>query len=549
VTLRHLLWLLAAYVAVLAASSLLVFRVVRLDRTRAARGPSLVNVWRGGARLARSVVPSGESAEQALRDDAGLPGATRVIDEIVDSAPILPFGKFVLGASVAPAKDGISVNFQGKSAYLTPDDLLKLEAYEGNFQLGPLTVVLGIDPDKALGALAAELHVSADELLRQGTFRRFCVTRRARYPRRITEAQISEGALRDSVQNAAHYLIRNQQRDGSFRYEVNALTGGDEPGSNYPRHAGAAYFLARAANQFHDVRLFRAAELAGTYMKDHATLRCGAHACVGEGDTVDVGASALALLAYVELLTGGATEFHDSALDLAGFLRAQQRSDGDFQHLYSVKEQHPIDIQLEYYTGEAAFALSRVHRVSGDSRDIEAARHALSFLVTRSPLFLGAHYFWGAEHWTCQVLEDLWQRAPNRVALKFCLDFQASNRVLQLDSPPAPAEYDGAVTRGPFMTPRLTPLASRMEAAVATLSVARKAGVSRAETALLDAEIRRGFAFLLRYQYAPGPTYLMPDPHALFGGFPGSPIDLHVRIDYPQHAGGALLRYWESLRE
>jgi hypothetical protein len=284
-------------------------------------------------------------------------------------------------------------------------------------------------------------------------------------------------------------------------------------------------------------------------MKDHATLRCGAHSCVGEGDSVDVGASALALLAYVELLDGGATQFRDAALDLAGFLRDQQRSDGDFQHLYSVSEQHPVDIQLEYYTGEAAFALSRAQRVTGDARDLAAARHALSFLVARPAWFLGARYFWGAEHWTCQVLEDLWQRAPDRVALRFCLDWQAANRALQYSSPPMQPEYDGGVSRGPFLSPRLTPLGSRMEAAVATLSVARQAGVAQAELDLLDSEIRRGFGFLLRYQYAPGPSYLMPDPRALLGGFPGSPVDLHVRIDYPQHAGGALLRYWELLQK
>jgi hypothetical protein len=280
-------------------------------------------------------------------------------------------------------------------------------------------------------------------------------------------------------------------------------------------------------------------------MKDRATLRCGPDACIGEGDQVDLGAAALALLAYVELLSGGAQEYRAPALDLAGFLRAQQRPDGDFQHLYSVKEQHAIDVQLEYYTGEAAFALSRVARVSADARDLDAARRALSFLVHRSPWFVSARYFWGAEHWTCQVLEDLWQRAPDQSALDFCLRYQAANRRLQYDAPPAPSEYDGALSRGPFLSPRLTPVASRMEAAVATLAVARQAGLPAREIETLEHEIRRCFAFLLRYQFTPGPTHLMPAPQAFVGGFPGSPVDLHVRIDYAQHAGGALLRYWE----
>ena len=544
-TLRGLLRLLAAYCVALALCSLVVFWCVRLDRTRAPRGPVLVSIWEHGERKARVAEPDEPSAVRALLAEAAEAGATRVVEQIVDSAPILPFGRLVFAASIAPARDGVSATYQGRTAYLTPDDLLKLEAYEAILDYGQLGISVGADANKVLSALAAELGTTPDELFRHGRFRRFCVLRTTHYPTELTAADVNLDAVKTSVLNAARYLVRNQKRDGSFRYEVNAMTGRDEPGYNFPRHAGATYFLARTANQLHDPKLFRAAQTAAAYMKDRQTLHCGAHSCVGEGDTVDVGASALAVLAYVELINGGASEYHDAALDLAGFLRAQQRSDGDFQHIYSVSEQHPVDIQMEYYTGEAAFALSRVQRISGEARDLEASRHALSFLVKRPALFLGGHYFWGAEHWTCQVLDDLWQRAPDPAALQFCLNWQANNRVLQYEAVPERPEIDGGLSRGPFLSPRLTPLASRMEAAVATLSVARQAGVAEAELSALDAEIKRGFAFLLRYQYTPGLTYLMPDPRAVSGGFPGSPVDQHVRIDYPQHAGGALLRYWE----
>jgi hypothetical protein len=226
-------------------------------------------------------------------------------------------------------------------------------------------------------------------------------------------------------------------------------------------------------------------------------------------------------------------------------LRSQQLPNGDFQHLYSLSKKQPINVQFEYYTGEAAFALSRAETLSKNPEDREAARRALSFLVARPALFLGAHYFWGAEHWTCQAMADLWARAPDRRALAFCLDWQAANRSQQLRAPPAPPEYDGALSRGPFVTPRLTPLASRLEAAVATLSIAREAGTPPAELERLETEIRRGFAFLLRYQFSPGPSYLMADSRSLAGGVPGGPTDLHVRIDYPQHAGDAWLRYLE----
>lgn len=540
---RILLRLLAVWLGTLSVCAIAIFYRVRLDRTRPPTGPYLVSVWERGERSARTVVES--APERAFEEAQSRRGARRIIEQIVDSAPILGRSWLLLGHSIVPARDGLSVSYQGRTAYATPDDLCKLEAYEFTFALGPVSLVMGIDVNKVLGVLARELGTEPGELLRSGSFRRFAVLSDAPYPRKIGEADLTLDVVKDSVQDAARYLSRNQRRDGSFRYELNAVTGADSSDYNYPRHAGATFFLARAGNQFQDPALSRAARRAGAYMKDRVTLRCGAHACVGEGGQVDVGSSALALLAYEELLSGGNEEFRAPVLELAGFLRAQQRPDGDFQHFYSVSEQHPIDIQVEYYTGEAAFALARAHRVSSDARDLEAARRALSFLVTRSSWFLGSRYFWGAEHWTCQVLAELWQRAPDRVALKFCLDWQAVNRNLQFDSPPAPSEYDGGISRGPFMAPRLTPTASRLEAAVATLEVARAAGVSAQEIETLERQIKRAFAFLLRYQFSPGPTYLMPKERQMAGGFPGSAVDLHVRIDYPQHAAGALLRYWE----
>ena len=540
---RSLGRVLLAYALLLCALSLFLSRMIRLDRAHAASGTTIVSLWQGGARVARSVVTS--NAEHALEVEAGASGAKRVVEEVLDSAPISTLNRLIFAASIAPLRDGVSASYQGQTAYATPDDLLKLEAYESTLQVGSLGLVLGIDAGKVLSFLSAELHTSPEELFKHGKFRRFALRSGGEYPRALTAKDVSLSALKSAVLGAARYLARNEKKDGSFRYEVNAMTGGDEPDYNFPRHAGATYFLARTANQLREPRLLRAARQAGAFMKDHATLRCGAFACVGEGDQVDLGASSLALLTYVELVNAGAAEFRDPALDLAGFLRAQQLENGDFQHFYSVKEQHPINIQVEYYTGEATFALSRVARLSGDQRELDAASRGLAFLVARPALFLGAHYFWGAEHWTCQALEDLWQRAPNRRALQFCLDWQAANRNLQLSAPPSPAEYDGGLSRGPFVSPRLTPLASRLEACVATLAVARSAGVDANQISLLETEIRRGFAFLLRYQFSPGKTYLMPDPRAVQGGVPGSPVDFHVRIDYPQHAGDAWLRFLE----
>jgi len=546
VTPRTFLRLLGLWLGLLSLCSVAIFYAVRLDRGRVPSGPYIVSVWESGARTARKVVHSEPELAHALEAEAARSGAQRVVETIVDSAPILSHSWLLLGESVVPAQDGLSASYQGRTAYATPDDLRKLEAYEHTLSFGgQLGLPLGIHVNRVLDTLASELGTEANELLRHGSFRRFAVISDAAYPRKVNEADVTREAIENSVRSAARYLARNQRRSGAFHYELNAVSGGESEEYNYPRHAGATFFLARAANQFHEPLLERASRRAGAFLKDRSTLRCGAHACVGEGDQVDIGSAALAVLAYVELVEGGNEDYRAAVLELAAFLRSQQRPDGEFQHFYSISGGHPIDVQTDYYTGEAAFALARVHRVSRDPKDLDAARRALSFLVARSPWFVGAHYLWGAEHWTCQALADLWQRAPDRVALKFCLDWQAVNRNLQFTSPPAPSSNDGSISRGPFMTPRLTPTGSRLEAAVATLEVARAAGLPASEIELLEHQIKRAFAFVLRYQFTPGPTHLMPRPRFLEGGFPGSASDLHVRIDYPQHSGAALLRYWE----
>jgi hypothetical protein len=99
------------------------------------------------------------------------------------------------------------------------------------------------------------------------------------------------------------------------------------------------------------------------------------------------------------------------------------------------------------------------------------------------------------------------------------------------------------------MPPQIVASATRMEAAVSTLAVARQAGVPEAEIEQLESGVRKTMSFLMRSQLAPGPSHLMPDAAGMLGGFPTSEVDLRVRIDYPQHAGTALLGYYRALTQ
>ncbi|HEY6462965.1 MAG TPA: hypothetical protein VIY73_22500, partial [Polyangiaceae bacterium] len=207
-----------------------------------------------------------------------------------------------------------------------------------------------------------------------------------------------------------------------------------------------------------------------------------------------------------------------------------------------------LDVQLLYYSGEATFALARAHSLLGDPRDLDAATRGLAHLAGPAWSFFGSRYYWGEEHWTCQAMDELQGRAPAEVtaaALDFCLGWQAFNRRLQYREGETLFDADGAYGVGPFVTPRLTPAGSRSEAAVATLDAALRAGRPQAERERLDRHARRSLAMLLRHELPAGRAYLLADPLAVEGAMPGSEVDWQLRIDYAQHAGGALLRWIE----
>ena len=144
-------------------------------------------------------------------------------------------------------------------------------------------------------------------------------------------------------------------------------------------------------------------------------------------------------------------------------------------------------------------------------------------------------------------MNALWASAPNRQALEFCLRWQESVRDLAIRGRAAAPAFDGATSGGPLVMPQLGGSSSRMEAAVSTLDAAKRARIDPREIERLEAGLRETLAFLMHFQFRPGPRHLMPSPALMHGGFPTTPTDLRVRIDHPQHAGTALLHYLRQL--
>jgi hypothetical protein len=522
-------------------------------RSDPARDAVVATVWSGGEVVGRAAVVKPGDPDPVL--DAALaahPGATRVDERIVAVGPVVRWPLEALDLSVVPGHDGLAATIDGRTAYVTPDELLARQAYDKGIRFPQLELGLGVDAQLALALLGDRLHVRVSDLMARGGLFRFRAERVQNAPPTTPTPQtLADSDVRDGLVAAADYLARSVDDRGRFRYMVDAPSNRNMPGYDWPRHAGATVFLAQAASLTGDSGLAFATLRAAARIRDHAMLQCGEHRCVGEGNVVDVGSTALALLAFTEVArTKLDTAYALLVPELAAFLRSQQRPDGELMHEYDRAARAPIDVQMLYYTGEAALALSHAHALLGDPRDLEAAMRALDHLVHRGWTFFGSHYYWGEEHWTCIAMDDLWDRAREPTqrhvvedALAFCLDWAAYGRKLMYGPGDTAFDADGAYGFGPVVTPRLTPAGSRSEAGIATLEAGRRAGLPASQLDPLEQQLRRSLAMLLRHQLRPGPAHLFADPAAVEGAMPGSEVDWALRIDYAQHTGSALLRW------
>ncbi|MCA9583804.1 MAG: hypothetical protein KC657_00425 [Myxococcales bacterium] len=502
--------------------------------------------WKAGVLVGRRVLMADEPPIAAG------PGETLVRERVVSEGPLsLAPSVFVVG--LVSGRDGVVGELAGQTAWVTPDDLLARQAYDQGATFLDPTVSFGTHRATVVALLAERLGTSVGEVERYARVRRVSMVREpdadgATYPRRASPGRPERAAVERAVHEAATHLARGVDGAGRFRYAILAPTNQTLSGYNWPRHSGTTYFLAQAAHVGDDAFVRAAALRAAGMLREDAMRDCGDARCIADDDTADVGSSALALVALTELVaTGADRSYLPAVVDLAAFLRSQQRADGEFMHFYERAARRAVDKQTMYYSGEATLALARAHRVTGDARDLDAARAGLRHLVRHSWSFFGSRYFVAEEHWTCQALAELWDRAPDDEALAFCERWHEVQRALQYRGGDSPYDGAGAFGFGPVMTPRVTPASSRGEAAVATLRAARAAGHAH-QAELLRGELDAALSFILRHQLTPGPRHLFADPAAVRGAFPGSAVDLQLRIDYAQHAGSMMVRWLELER-
>jgi hypothetical protein len=534
---------LAVYFAVVAMACFAISSRYRLQVVP--HGEVVASVWAHGKLTARALLDENQETNAEL-EHARAAGGTLAREKVVSASPVFRGLRELFAISFVAGEDGLRARLDDKSAYVTPDDLLSRQAYDHGPTVNVLALNLGIDLNVVATLLGERLAADPSDVLARADIERVRMVPWPKATSTPTAASLSRDDVARSITAAGGYLARAVEEDGRLRYLVDATTGESQPGYNWPRHAGATYFLAQATAFTHDPAILAATLRAANYMRGSGLVTCGKFLCIGDASTVDLGASALAAVAFAEIVRTDLDRSYTPVLaSLADFMRGQQRADGEFMHKYQRDEMRPIDTQGLYYSSEAVLALARTYRVLHNTADRDAASRGLAYLVGPGWSFFGSRYYFGEEHWTCQAVGELWSVAPDPKALDFCVRWVAFNRRQQQHEGDGPYDADGAHGIGPLLTPRLTPVASRCEAGVATLEAARTAGVEQTELNAIEQQMRHSLAFLLRHQFVPGRTHLFADPSLVHGAFPGSPVDWKLRIDYTQHAGSALIRWLE----
>jgi small neutral amino acid transporter SnatA (MarC family) len=193
---------------------------------------------------------------------------------------------------------------------------------------------------------------------------------------------VTPGELQSSAQAAVGWFVRNQNADGSWLYLYDADTGSTPAEYNPVRHAGVTMGLYQAAAAGLPGAM-RSADRGTEWALDGLLERSGWAALAADGE-VETGATAL-LVAGLEIRreATGDTRYDGLLGRLGRFLLAQTEPSGAVLASYDPARAAPVaGKHSKYFTGEAYWALARLHRAFPGEGWGEAADRIGAYLAT-----------------------------------------------------------------------------------------------------------------------------------------------------------------------
>jgi hypothetical protein len=322
--------------------------------------------------------------------------------------------------------------------------------------------------------------------------------------------------VREVTLAAGRMIVHNQAEDGRYAYRVSGPSGDIEKGYNYPRHAGATWFLARLAQRTGDAEIALGARRGLDYMAARSVMLGDGRLAVKDPARNDgkiwVGTTALATMAAVAAGDARAQPwgaFVASSVDDRGAVR------GDLDAKSETFPEQPLNT---YGQGQVSLALAMLVR-SGNGEARDPAERAFAWIDGGYAPGAAGRLLTLDEHWLCLAAlagAELTQEGP-----EICRAYIENSGMGRQPDP------------GSTLLPPSGPAGGFAEAVVASAYLFP-------EGPYRDLALRYGWLFLRNaYRAADAPFLARPD--SLLGGFRDSLSELDVQVDSVQHIGCALL--------
>ena len=131
----------------------------------------IASKWRDGKLVGRTLTKTNGGAPL---DE--IPG-TLVFERIIGESWLPAFTETGTSISLLAAHDGVRVDLDGKTAYVTPDDLLARQAYDHGVSLDDFGLTMGVDMPIVVALAAERLEKNPLDVKARAKFRRIRTTR------------------------------------------------------------------------------------------------------------------------------------------------------------------------------------------------------------------------------------------------------------------------------------------------------------------------------------------------------------------------------------
>lgn len=189
----------------------------------------------------------------------------------------------------------------------------------------------------------------------------------------------------DATRSTVSWFDTNQRADGTWLYRFDASTGTDLGGYSWVRHAGVLLSLYQAAHG-DEPRALAVADAGRTAALEQQVIHGDGWAALNDGGSLTSGGTALLVAALGERRDAtGHTDDDELLRDLGRHLSRQIESSGAVLELAYLDGVAVPGSLSPFTTGEAFFALARLHRVfPGEGWDEPASRISRYVITERA---------------------------------------------------------------------------------------------------------------------------------------------------------------------